>query len=647
MVEYPFPGVEDAYLFKVRFCPNRCGEQLQGKAIERHLQSCCPLRQALCTEGCGRRMLGRDLEGHAKTCTMTMLLERAEVAVRESALKELRLTLDELHGERRLALARLSARGEEPASRDWASRKCEVRARKVEEAGHELVKRLRRRAEGMLTDALARIGSDADPRKGVSGSALKYWDGFHTEVGLRGSRPWDLQTPVVEPLRMALLAAAECGADLQMRARGEAAMLQVLRRLLQNLLDWPEAQECDMAETLEGAATALRAVELQDPSGVHQVLEQVHAKVHRAALRELPQTPLEFHDVVADGDMEMCAWYLDRQQANPSALDPKTGLPPLVTAARAGDLAVCRLLLEHGADVDGRGAPDGCSALHWAAHQRSTRVASMLLEGRANPRLQDKRGQDALMKLVRRDFDGPAAGCAWTWEVLQEQRLMGPELRSVDVSDIESAMVAAEADADCVGFSIGRPARGGEPRLSFHGRAQAGLARGPEDSDNDEASVWTSYLKIEADVAHDVQALIVAGADAGAVDASGFTALHHHLVSAPGRGSGPVVAALLRAGADVNRRDRSARATTPLLLAVSARRADLVERMLRDAWPPADVDTRAADGTSALALAESLGASKVAQLLRGAGASAWADAEVVLGKRTTFSFDTRAPPVPA
>jgi ankyrin repeat protein len=276
-------------------------------------------------------------------------------------------------------------------------------------------------------------------------------------------------------------------------------------------------------------------------------------------------------------------------------------------------------------------------------------VAALLVEGRANPRLQDKRGQDALMKLVRRDFDGPAAGCAWTWEVLQEQRLMGPELRSVDVSDIESAMVAAEADGECVGFSIGRPARGGEPRLSFHGRAQAAsFAPGPEDSENDEDAIaWTSYLKIEADVAHDVQALIVAGADACAVDASGFTALHHHLVSAPGRGSGPVVAALLRAGSDVNRRDRTARATTPLLLAVSARRADLVERMLRDAWPPADVDARAADGTSALALAESLGASKVAQLLRGAGASAWADAEVVLGKRTTFTFDTRAPPVPA
>ncbi|CAK0840721.1 unnamed protein product, partial [Prorocentrum cordatum] len=318
------------------------------------------------------------------------------------------------------------------------------------------VKRLRRRAEGMLTDALARIGSDADPRKGMSGSALKYWDGFHTEARMRGSRPWDLQTPVVEPLRLALRAAAECGADIKLRVRGEAAMLQVLQRLLQNLLDWQEASEADMAETLDGAAAALRAVELQDPGGVQRVLEQVHAKIHRAALRELPQTPAEFHDVVADGDLEMCGWYLDRQQANPSALDPKTGLPPLVTAARAGDLAMCRLLLGHGADVDGRGAPDGCSALHWAAHQRSTRVATMLLEGGANPRLQDKRGQDALMKLVRRDFDGPAAGCAWTWEVLQDQRLAGPELRSVDVSDIESAMVAAEADADCVGFSIGQ-----------------------------------------------------------------------------------------------------------------------------------------------------------------------------------------------
>jgi len=147
--------------------------------------------------------------------------------------------------------------------------------------------------------------------------------------------------------------------------------------------------------------------------------------------------------------------------------------------------------------------------------------------------------------------------------------------------------------------------------------------------------------------ADDLRLLLSAGADACAADAGGLTALHHHLLSAPGRGSAAAVEALLRGLADVNRRDRTERSTTPLLLAVSARRADLVRLMLREAWPPADVDARAPDGTSALALAEAAGAQEVAGLLREAGASAWAAAEVRLGARTALAFDTRRAPVPA
>merc|ERR1712084_34853 len=129
-------------------------------------------------------------------------------------------------------------------------------------------------------------------------------------------------------------------------------------------------------------------------------------------------------------------------------------------------------------------------------------------------------------------------------------------------------------------------------------------------------------------------------------DMGGLSALHHHLLSAPNRGSAAVVEVLLKGGADVNHRDDTERATTPLILAVSAKRSDLVRVMIKDAWPPADVDAKAADGTSALGLAESSGARDVSQVLRDAGASAWAEAEVRLGRNTTFTFDTRAPPVP-
>merc|ERR1712232_1526091 len=90
----------------------------------------------------------------------------------------------------------------------------------------------------------------------------------------------------------------------------------------------------------------------------------------------------------------------------------------------------------------------------------------MLLEGRANPRLQDRRGQDALMKLIRRDITGPAAGCAWSWEVQQKQKLPGPSLPISDVTDIESAKVACEAESACVGFCLSVSGN-----LSFHGAA--------------------------------------------------------------------------------------------------------------------------------------------------------------------------------
>ncbi|CAE8648264.1 unnamed protein product, partial [Polarella glacialis] len=79
--------------------------------------------------------------------------------------------------------------------------------------------------------------------------------------------------------------------------------------------------------------------------------------------------------------------------------------------------------------------------------------------------------------------------------------------------------------------------------------------------------------------------------------------------------------------------------------AIQSKRADLVQMMMKEAWPPADVDSTTPDGTTALAYAEHLGAREIAAMLRAAGASDWAQAEMVLGKRTSFSFDTRRAPL--
>jgi hypothetical protein len=284
----------------------------------------------------------------------------------------------------------------------------------------------------------------------------------------------------------------------------------------------------------------------------------------------------------------------------------------------------------------------------------------LLLSAKANPRFKDKKGQDPLMKLVRRDLNGPAAGCAWSWEMQAFRRLQGPELPGSGVMDFEDAKVAAEANSDCIGISFRYAGVGHEPSgyCYFSLRGPNGMAPPPKPEvaaenqeaciqDDDDETLWTSYLKVATNPAHDVISLLAAGADASAQDFSGLSTLHHHLLSAPSRGSYQVVAALLRAQADVNIMDSTARSTTPLLLVVGAKRADLLRLMLVDAWPPPDVDSRTADGLSLVALAEQKSAREIIELLRNAGASVWTQAESNVGlgyeEHSQIFCDTRMP----
>lgn len=668
-----YPGVEKAVLLKPSFCPLRCGAQVTGKQHDLHVNHECPRRQAHCPHGCGDRVLGSELDGHCASCPMRVFLDRGDVAVRENALRELNLALEGVYQEKERARARILSRGEKDVGKKgWATGKCESRVKKLEAAAQDLRTRLRRRAKEKLIGAIVAQGVSGSTASGVEekngpASAMKYWDAFDSDLAPRGSRPWDMDTPELQFLMEAVDEAAVCGADEKLRRRAEAMLLAAVRRLLEACLaPMDDDPKVVMADVVERTRAAARLVELESLGDIPELLHRVHTEMHRSILRELKSAP-EFHQAVVNGDVELCRWFFDRERANPSEPFPDSWLPPLVVAVKAGDIPMCRLLIERSADIDARCPSDGLSALHWAAHQRSARTVAVLLAGRANPRLQCLRGQDALMKLVRRDFDRAAEGCTWVWQ-LQRGRLPGPWLPGSGTMDLESAKVAGENDLDCVGFSFCSAGIGDSPtgRVCISLRAAVGnqealnrqraaasssefppFEEADELEDANEESLWTSYLKVETDPAHDVRMLLVNGADAMAADAGGLTALHHHLLLAPSRGSVGAVEVLVKGGADVNRRDHSERFTTPLLLAVSARRADLVRVMLKDAWPPADVDSKAADGTSALAMAESLGAREVAALLRDAGASAWAEAEVRLGARTTFTFDTRVRPVPA
>ncbi|KAK7871421.1 hypothetical protein R5R35_006121 [Gryllus longicercus] len=72
---------------------------------------------------------------------------------------------------------------------------------------------------------------------------------------------------------------------------------------------------------------------------------------------------------------------------------------PLMMAARAGDEQSTKLLLEH-VDVSQR---NGClmTALHYAVERRHHQMMMLLLESKADPNAEDKRGETPLMTAVR------------------------------------------------------------------------------------------------------------------------------------------------------------------------------------------------------------------------------------------------------
>ena len=75
---------------------------------------------------------------------------------------------------------------------------------------------------------------------------------------------------------------------------------------------------------------------------------------------------------------------------------------PLHHAARAGDAAMVRLLLENGADLEARD-PGGTTALHYAAYWGHPEVAQVLLAAGADPNALDRAGYTPLAWARERD----------------------------------------------------------------------------------------------------------------------------------------------------------------------------------------------------------------------------------------------------
>ncbi|CAG8575710.1 23410_t:CDS:2, partial [Racocetra persica] len=75
-----------------------------------------------------------------------------------------------------------------------------------------------------------------------------------------------------------------------------------------------------------------------------------------------------------------------------------TGYTPLHYSARSGNLEICRLLLEHGANVNAVTPELSSTPLHRAAIINNSEMVNLLLSYGANPKLKDSDGHTPLDK---------------------------------------------------------------------------------------------------------------------------------------------------------------------------------------------------------------------------------------------------------
>ena len=192
--------------------------------------------------------------------------------------------------------------------------------------------------------------------------------------------------------------------------------------------------------------------------------------------------------------------------------------PPLVDAARAGDVGQVRALLARGADAD-RPAPDGTTPLHWAADRDDLAAARLLLDAGARAGAANRYGATPLLVAAT---NGSGA--------------------------MLDLLLAAGADPNA-GLPEGETPLMRAARAGRVAAVRALLRRGAE---VDAAEQWRGqtalmWAAIEGNAAA-VLELVAGGADVHARSAGGFTpllfAVRHNR---PG-----VLRALVDAGADVN-----------------------------------------------------------------------------------------------
>lgn len=189
---------------------------------------------------------------------------------------------------------------------------------------------------------------------------------------------------------------------------------------------------------------------------------------------------------------------------------------PLIEAAKAGDAAAVRALLDGGTEVDAA-EPDGTTALHWAAHHDDLRLATQLLEAGAAA---DAATRYGVAPLALAATNGSAAMLALLLDAGADPNRASGEGETPLMTAARTGVVPAVAV------------------LLEHG-AEVDAVEGWR---GQTALMWTA----SQDQAGAAQALIAAGADLHARSEGGFTPL---LFAAREGGLG-ALDVLLAAGAD-------------------------------------------------------------------------------------------------
>jgi ankyrin repeat protein len=260
------------------------------------------------------------------------------------------------------------------------------------------------------------------------------------------------------------------------------------------------------------------------------------------------------------------------QRAGREALNysvPRGGSTPLLFAARSGDAASARLLLDAGADVNDTVA-DGLPALTLAAYSGHGDVAAVLLERGADPNAAAI-GFTALHAAVLRSdaalvrallARGAAADAAMTKGTPMRRTSQDYDLPAALIPSTPYLLAARFLEPEIVPLL---KARGADPQAALRdGTTAIMLAAGVGASATQDrrgvALIDGDRAASEALVLRTVEALLETGAAANASNQSGETALHAAALA----GFTRVVTRLVVAGAQVN--VKNVRGQSPLSL---------------------------------------------------------------------------------